>query len=559
MKEKWQRTALIFVLLLLLSCAPRKKVPFTPEQIAEFGNKIKKAQVLFNRGSYSCLKKALHIFEELLDFPPYQKLARENLVKTAILLCLRENEIGVINNKYFTTANEHVRSFPSLSQYSTCLEFVKVSSTRTRGALSNPLEIQSIENFFNWLKTNANSFASQLREKAESDVFSAYIYISLYSEFHYHINDKDDLSRLLKIFPDSPLIFYKLAISQEVNPRSLKELIIKEPSFYEAYFFLGKTDLMFGKILTAEKNLLRAYEHFPSSISLMSSLSKVYFALEEMEECLEYNQKILQLSQDYRDALLGKAICLSYLGRSEEAIKALNRILELSTYLMGETYYWLAWNRNELEYYQQAWEDIENAKKYLIGHHEVFTLAGIIAFGMGHWEDSKKEFMEAIRLGSPGCDPFYYLGKLYVSWEDWGQSALHFEKAAQCHEGQEAALIEKIRELESSSLSEERKRKLTARKENQLRKTRLIKATCFYNAAAGYFNCGKMGEALEQAQKASLNKALQQRAQELIARIKKDKKLGRNQRKPLKPASKKNIYICKVILQREASSFTLSI
>jgi tetratricopeptide (TPR) repeat protein len=291
----------------------------------------------------------------------------------------------------------------------------------------------------------------------------------------------------------------------------------------------------------------------------MNSLSKVYFALEEMEECLEYNQKILQLSPDYRDALLGKAICLSYLGRSEEAIKALNRILELSTYLMGETYYWLAWNRNELEYYQQAWEDIENAKKYLIGHHEVFTLAGIIAFGMGHWEDSKKEFMEAIRLGSPDCDPFYYLGKLYVSWKDWGQSALHFEKAAQCHEGQEAALIEKIRELESSSLSEERKRKLTARKENQLRKTRLIKATCFYNAAAGYFNCGKMEEALHHAQKASLHKALQQRAQELIARIKKDKKLGRNQRKPLKPAFKKNIYICKVILQIETSSFILFI
>jgi tetratricopeptide (TPR) repeat protein len=529
MKKKWQRTALIFVLLSLLSCAPRKKVPFTPEQIAEFNSKIKESQALLNRGSYSCLEKAFNIFEELLDLPPYQKLARENLVKTAILLCLRENELGVINDEYFTTAWEHVRTFPYLSQYSSCLEFVQASSTRTRGKLANPLEIQSdIENFFNWLRTNANSFASQLREKAESDEFSAYIYISLYSEFHYHINNKDDLSRLLKIFPDSPLIFYKLAISQEINTRSLRELIIKEPSFYEAYFFLGKTDLMFGKILTAENNLLRAYEHFPSSISLMNSLSKVYFALEELEKCLEYNQKILQLSPDYRDALLGKAICLSYLGQSEEAIKVLNRILELSTYLMGETYYWLAWNRNELEYYQQAWEDIENAKKYLIGHHEVFTLSGIIAFAMGHWEDSKKEFMEAIRLGSPDCDPFYYLGKLYVSWEDWKQSALYFEKAAQCHEGQEVALIEKIRELESSSLSEERKRKLTARKENQLRKTRLIKATCFYNAAAGYFNSGMMEKAIEQSQKTSLHKALQQRAQELIERIKKDKKLKGN-------------------------------
>ena len=521
-RNKWQRTALIFVLFSLLSCAPRKNALISPEQIAEFNSKIKEAQALLNRGSYSCLEEAFHILEELLVLYPNQKLARENLVKTAILLCLRENEIGVIDDKYFTAAWEHVRTFPYLSQYSTCLEFVLVSSTRTRGTLPNPLETQSnIENSFNWLRTKANFFASQLRAKAESDEFSAYIYISLYSEFHYHINDKDDLSRLLKIFPGSPLIFYKLALSPEINPRSLRELITKEPSFYEAYFFLGKTDLMFGKILTAENNLLRAYEHFPNSISLMSSLSKVYFALEELEKCLEYNQKILQLSPDYRDALLGKAICLSYLGRSEEAIKVLNRILGLSTYLMGETYYWLAWNRNELEYYQQAWEDIENAKKYLIGHHEVFTLAGIIAFAMGHWEDSKKEFMEAIRLGSPDCDPFYYLGKIYVVWEDWEQSALHFEKAAQCYEGKETTLIEKIRELENSPLSEERKEKLTARKKIQLRKISLTKSTCFYNAAAGYFNSGMMEKAHEQAQKASLHKALQQRALELIERIKK--------------------------------------
>lgn len=523
-RNTWERTALILILLSLLSCVPRKKILVSPEQIAEFSNKIKEAQVLFNRGSYSCLEEAFHIYEELLDFPPYQKLARENLVRTAILLCLRENELGIINDRHFATVREHIQNYPHLSEYSPYLKLVLVSTTSTRRSLVGPTESQStIENIFDWLRENIGILSSQLRTKAESDTFSAYMYTHLYSEFHYRINDKDDLSRLLKVFPDSPLIFYKLALFPEINPKSLREIITKEPSFYEAYFFLGKTDLMFGRILSAERNSLKAYEHFPSSISLMSSLSKVYFALEELEKCLEYNQKILQLSPDYRDALLGKAICLSYLGRSEEAIKVLNRILDLGTYLMGETYYWLAWNRNELGYYQQAWEDIENAKKYLIGHHEVHTLAGIIAFETGSLENAKKEFIEAIRLGSPDCDPFYYLGKLYVSWKDWEQSALYFEKAAQCHEGQEVALIEKIRELESSSLSEERKRKLTARKENQLRKTRLIEATCFYNAAAGYFNSGMMEKALEQAQKASLHKALQQQAQELIERIKKNK------------------------------------
>lgn len=110
MKNKWQRIALILALLSVLSCAPRKKVPFTPEQIAEFNSKIKEAQALLNRGSYSSLERAFNIFEELLDFPPYQKSARENLVKTAILLCLRENEIGVINDEYFTAAAGYFNS-----------------------------------------------------------------------------------------------------------------------------------------------------------------------------------------------------------------------------------------------------------------------------------------------------------------------------------------------------------------------------------------------------------------------------------------------------------------
>lgn len=521
-RNKWQRTALIFVLLSLLSCAPEKKPTISPAQIAEINSKIKEAQALLNRGSYSCLEKAFQIFEELLVFSPYQKLTRENLVKTAILLCLRENEIGVINDEYFTAAWELVQTFPYLSQYSPYLKLVLVSETRTRGTLFNHLEVQlNIENIFDWLWENINSLASQLRSKAESDEFSAYMYIHIYSEFHHDINDKDDLSRFLNIFPNSPLILYKLALHPKINPKSLMELIQKEPDFYETYFFLGKTDFMSGRILSAENNFLKAYEHFPSSISLISSLSKIYFALEELEKCLECNQKILELLPDHRDALLGKAVCLSYLGRSEEAIAELNKLLSMGTYLMGETYYWLAWNRNEQERYHQAWEDIGNAKKYLIGHHEVFALAGIIAFAMNRWEESKKEFMEAIRLSSPDCDPLYYLGKIYVVWEDWEQSALHFEKAAQCHEGQEMALIEKIEELENSSLSEKRKQKLIARKNTQLRKTRLTKATCFYNAAAGYFNSGRREKALDHAQKASLHKALQQQALELIERIKK--------------------------------------
>ena len=50
-------------------------------------------------------------------------------------------------------------------------------------------------------------------------------------------------------------------------------------------------------MLSAEKRILSAYEAIPASASIMYALTKITFVLEEFEECLEYNKKILGYSQ----------------------------------------------------------------------------------------------------------------------------------------------------------------------------------------------------------------------------------------------------------------------
>jgi len=85
---------------------------------------------------------------------------------------------------------------------------------------------------------------------------------------------------------------------------------------------------------------------------------------------------------------------------------------------------------------------------------------------------------------------------------------------------QEEEIEEKIVEVKASCLSEERKAKLILRKETQLRKTLLTKATAFYNAAAGFFNSGMREKAVICAQKASQHPSFGQKAEELIERIK---------------------------------------
>ena len=127
---------------------------------------------------------------------------------------------------------------------------------------------------------------------------------------------------------------------------------------------LGSLNLREGYALTAEKNLLKALEHIPSSISILKNLAQIAYRLEEFEESLAYNDRILSLAPSYRDALLGKAICLSYLGRHDEAVALLNHLIELGMYLMGESHYWLAWNLNETGLLEPAMDNVKRAIFY---------------------------------------------------------------------------------------------------------------------------------------------------------------------------------------------------
>jgi len=95
----------------------------------------------------------------------------------------------------------------------------------------------------------------------------------LNSEFPYHIKEKDGFSRFYEIFPNSSLIHYKLALFPKVNQKKLKELLKKETSFHETYYFLGEIELMLGKLISAEKNFLKANKNFPRPLSIMLPLA----------------------------------------------------------------------------------------------------------------------------------------------------------------------------------------------------------------------------------------------------------------------------------------------
>ncbi|MFX0137676.1 MAG: hypothetical protein ACFFDN_28815, partial [Candidatus Hodarchaeota archaeon] len=214
------------------------------------------------------------------------------------------------------------------------------------------------------LKENIDKWRQELEEKSKTEEFYAYLYISRNCHFSYFIRENKvtretaDLNYLRDIFPHSLLIQYKLSFYPQEDVESLKELLQTEPRFYELHYFLGEQALKRGMLVTAEKNFLKCFEHIPESLPNVISLASVYIAFEEIEKSLDFYEKALSMVPEFREALLGKAICLSYMERHEEAIEVCNQILRLGGYYLGDTFYWFAWNQNELESLEEAWESI---------------------------------------------------------------------------------------------------------------------------------------------------------------------------------------------------------
>ena len=507
-------------LLLLAFCAAEKKTKVTPEQMAEYQAKIQEADILGQKFNYSSLKQALQVYRPLLSIPELLPETAPRFIKTALLLDLRQKEFGIRDQDILSEVAALLDRMPSFSGYKKYLEIVKHIPINTKGIIEEKFgSDQDLDNHFEWVKKNMGPLYDYLYKASSSSAFLAYLFLSFRSAYSYKFRDRIDQPQFLSLFPDSPLIHYKVAAQPPVNADALKKLLEKDPQFYEANILLGEISLQLGNVLSAENYYTKAYAHIPESTIIVISLSNLYFLLEEFEQCLDYNNKALELAPQYRDALLGKAMCLGYMGRYEEALVPLQTLLELGKYYIGETHYWTAWNQNELEKITAARDNIEQAGHYLYGHYEVSSLAGVIAYKQALQEDAEKHFREALRIKCDECESLYYLGKIFTDRKEWKTSGLYFAQAADCHEKTEAALRLKITELENSDMSEARKNKLILRKKTQVLQTRQTKATCLYNAAAGYFNGSELEKALALAQKAAQHPAFKEKAEELVNNI----------------------------------------
>jgi tetratricopeptide (TPR) repeat protein len=505
----------ILIALFLSCCAPGKKTETAAPQ-ADASAEIASAEALYQKGCFVPLKQAFLIYEDLYSRPELKKRVAARLAVTALLLTLREKELGIVNQTYIDRAIAVIRQNPALNAYMPYAELAGVFWVQGKGVM------RDIDQRFSGrgVEEKLKKPEADLLLRARGDEFFAYMYAVWKCAFSSPFEEKADLPAVWALFPDSLLLKYKRAICPREDENLLREIVAAEPQFYEAEYGLGNLAMSRGLLISAEEHYLKAHEGIPESAQITISLASISFATEELDKSLEFYDKTLAIAPEYRDALLGKAICLSYLGRPVEAIAACEKIIGLGYWLLGESNYWLAWNQHELKDNKAARLSIEEAKGRLPTSSEVFTLSGLIALEEGDLAKAEKDLKEALQYNPVNSDALLHLGNLYARKLDWQNSGVHFEKAAFALTEDESTLQKKMAEIEKSSMAPARKERLLKIKLSQAAKVRLTKATAFYNAAAGYYNAGQKFKALEMAARAAEHPTLKQKAEELMSGIK---------------------------------------
>ena len=523
MRHPTQPALVLGLVLLAAGCSGPPKPEVTPQQLAQYNLRFKEADAHLSSYHYLGLRQAHQVLQELLEFPVFKNKTGEQYIKAALLLALREKELGIMHSQVLDQAGEWISRLPSLEGFRRYVEIVRRIPVDTKGITGGGFENDvDTDEYFDWIKHNVDPIYAHLLEKSTSSDLFAYLYISFHIAFAHRFPETEKLSQLAELFPVSPLVRFKLAIYPALDLQGLQGMLSMDPEFYEAELFLGDLELQSGKVLSAEKRYLSTYAHIPESTAVVISLANVCFHLEEFDRCLEYNDLALKLAPRYRDALLGKAMSLGYLGRHDEALAELQKILELGKYYIGETHYWTAWNLNELGRIDEAQTNIDKAKNYLIGHKEVASLSGLIAYQQKRLDDAEKDFTEALDLNPYDCEAAFYMGKIHADRLAWRDSGTFYEMAATCNAATEAALDSKIKEIEASGMSEARKQRHIQKKKAQILQLRRSKATSCYNAAAGFYNAKMPEKALPLAEQAAVYPLTREKAEELIAAIKRD-------------------------------------
>jgi tetratricopeptide (TPR) repeat protein len=417
--------------LLLVGCAKRTAV----QPSAAPG--LIQAHRLVEAGCYRCLLDAYALYEKEQQALAVPTAMAGRLFSTALLLALREKELGLDATPWIERARavagaedgiylEAVEAIPwATAGFSTDFEPARPLTPRTREAwrarLSSIDGQSSLDTYLQLTvacTTGLRELEPALEERARSG---------------------------------TSLIRYRLGACGADHRELLEAVLAADPRFVEITFFLARFEI--GGAFSRRDWLSRALPHleaahhgFPEAPVVTVTLAGAVAGRRNPERALALYDQALAQRPLQREAMLGRLITLSNLRRHDDAIAAAGRMIELGTWYVGDAHYWRAWNHYQRARLDQAAADIADARKTLV-NIDVLTLAGMIAFDRGRRAEARADFTEARAKDPATCVSSWYLGLLDIDESSWQAAVGTFGDAATCYRDAAALFLKAVADL----------------------------------------------------------------------------------------------------------------
>lgn len=477
------RVVAAVLLALAVACAPRP-VSVAAQRLAPdvLAARLAEADRLASRGCYLCLKEAAAAYAALLAETDDSTVAVKAL-ENNLMLAAREIDLRIPDSGALEAARQlqdhvganYVPYFAALDGQRSVQPPILV-----RGA---PLLIK--EAYDQRLKA-----LGELERHAPASAMKAYFFISSALMLRDFKELKPTVDAILAVHPeDLSLKYLMLAFQPTYSGAAARALIGQETGFGEVHLLMGQRAFLNGDRPSAFRDLTRARELLPDSVSVLLALASVTFAYARYGDALAlYDRALASTAVGGLEpqAKFGRARSLSYLKRHFEAIALLTDLLQNDPRnTPGDKYYWRAWNHLQLGNAQLAYNDaIEGLNA--MRNDAIYRLAGMASFSLNRLEESRTFFEEALKMNPADCDSVRYLGLLDSAERSWTPATGRFRAAASCYEGVITRLQSELASLEQdiTGLSTG----LIAAKRVEIREAQALREQSILNAAAATRN-----------------------------------------------------------------------
>lgn len=525
-------TAAIFAASLIASgCAHRPAAPTGASVAPPASEPVSQTAALaaaheqVRRGCYDCLRAALDGYVGLLDDPQLAPAAREGAVRSALLLAVRENELGMVDGGYLNRARQLLGP-PAEAPLDllSLAEIADLLATGPAGGSRAAMSDRQLKSMLQLAQTQ-EQWSGQLRARVPEDLVASYLWVGVVcGPYGSRAPGRDTREDVIGPLLSVPLIAYKHWTACGVSDREpLEALVAADPGFREVDYFLGLFAL--GSQRHVEPNLDLADAHFTAATSWREAwpsaglaLAQVAMLEEDFPRAFELFDRTLAIAPEDPEALVGLVRSLTYQDRHSEAIAAADRLLA-SGRNPGDAHYWRALNLARLKQYDAAWDDIEKASAAM-ANADVPKLAGIIAMNRREMAVARQRLELAQRRRRGDCETGFYLQSILAEQREWDAVASIAADSAACFQSQEALLQQELDALRAGEAPDARRLRQIARRDDQRASYARMRESAWFNAAVANFNLARRPEAALFAQKLADHEYFGERARALLDRLK---------------------------------------